>query len=236
METKQVYAAISQVQRALSVDGITKSRKNATQGYQFRGIDDVYNALSIPLAEAKLCIIPRFVERNVVERESAANKALFYVTVKGEFDLVGPDGSLHTAVAFGEAMDSADKATNKAMSAAYKYMCMQVFCIPTEGDNDADAKTHEVKAAKPIPKTTAEWEREDPALVDYLNRAEQSPESAKDVYAELNNLIAKASNKDAAREAWLIASLPVDGQPPLTRDKVRQLYKTWQGLREPVTA
>ena len=46
-------------------------------------------------------------------------------------------------------MDSGDKATNKAMSAAYKYACMQAFCIPTEGDNDADAKTHEV-AADPI--------------------------------------------------------------------------------------
>lgn len=42
-------------------------------------------------------------------------------------------------------MDSGDKATNKAMSAAYKYAAMQAFCIPTEGDNDADATTHEVK-------------------------------------------------------------------------------------------
>lgn len=45
---------------------------------------------------------------------------------------------------FGEAMDSADKATNKAMSAAYKYMATQEFCIPTEGDNDADLHTPEV--------------------------------------------------------------------------------------------
>jgi hypothetical protein len=46
-------------------------------------------------------------------------------------------------------MDSGDKATNKAMSAAYKYAAMQAFCIPTEGDNDADAQTHEVKAKEP---------------------------------------------------------------------------------------
>jgi hypothetical protein len=43
-------------------------------------------------------------------------------------------------------MDSGDKATNKAMSAAYKYMAMQLFCIPTEGDNDADSSTHEIAA------------------------------------------------------------------------------------------
>jgi hypothetical protein len=41
-------------------------------------------------------------------------------------------------------MDSGDKATNKAMSAAFKYACLQAFCIPTEGDNDADATTHVV--------------------------------------------------------------------------------------------
>ena len=41
-------------------------------------------------------------------------------------------------------MDGGDKATNKAMSAAYKYALLQTFAIPTEGDNDADATTHEV--------------------------------------------------------------------------------------------
>ena len=28
------------------------------------------------------------------------------------------------------------------MTAAYKVACFQVFCIPTEGDNDADSNTH----------------------------------------------------------------------------------------------
>lgn len=42
-------------------------------------------------------------------------------------------------------MDSGDKASNKAMSAAYKYAAIQTFCIPTEGDNDADSTTHEVR-------------------------------------------------------------------------------------------
>jgi hypothetical protein len=42
-------------------------------------------------------------------------------------------------------MDSGDKATNKAMSAAYKYACFQAFSIPTEAKEDADYQTHEVK-------------------------------------------------------------------------------------------
>lgn len=145
-----VYTAIAQVQAAIAKNGIAKSRKNAQQGYQFRGIDDVYNELSPHLSAAGLCILPRVIGRDVVERQSNKGGALFYVTVEVEFDLVcAEDGSKHTVKMFGEAMDSADKATNKAMSAAYKYMAMEVFCIPTEGDNDADAHTHEV-ASGPI--------------------------------------------------------------------------------------
>lgn len=146
MSEKKVYAAIALMTEKLSKEGISKARKNTQQGYQFRGIDDVYNALAPFLAEAKLCILPNVQSREVVERETKNGGALFYVTVRVDFAFVAAeDGSEHHVVTFGEAMDSGDKATNKAMSAAYKYACMQAFCIPTEGDNDADSTTHEVK-------------------------------------------------------------------------------------------
>lgn len=147
MDTQtEVYKAITAVTRELGRAGISKDRKNAQQGYSFRGIDDIYNALNSELAGAQLCIIPRVISRETVERQSTKGSALFYVTVHVEYDIVSAiDGSRHTASAYGEAMDSGDKATNKAMSAAYKYMAMQLFCIPTEGDNDADASTHEVQ-------------------------------------------------------------------------------------------
>jgi hypothetical protein len=144
--TPQVYTAIAAVTKALSKEGIGKDRKNQTQGYAFRGIDDVYNALAPFLAEAGLCILPKITERTCTERETQKGGTLFNVVVRAEFDFVSAkDGTSHQVVTYGEAMDSADKATNKAMSAAYKYAAMQAFCIPTEGDNDADAHTHEVK-------------------------------------------------------------------------------------------
>ena len=87
--------------------------------------------------------------RQCEERQTAKGGTLFYVTVEAEFDFVcAEDGSKHTVKTFGEAMDSGDKATNKAMSAAYKYAAFQAFAIPTEGDNDADAHTHEVAASR----------------------------------------------------------------------------------------
>ena len=145
----KIYQAINAVQGELAKVGIGKDRKNEAQGYRFRGIDDVFNTLAPLLARHGLCILPRCTERVCVERLNAKGTALFYVTVRCEFDFVASeDDSTHTVVTYGEAMDSGDKATNKAMSAAMKYACMQAFSIPTEGDNDADAQTHEVQPHK----------------------------------------------------------------------------------------
>jgi hypothetical protein len=139
----KVFAAIAAVMADLGKDGIAKDRSNQQQGYKFRGIDDVYNALSPVLSRHNLCMLPRILTRDVTERQTQKGSALFYVVVEAEFDLIcSEDGSKHTIRTFGEAMDSADKATNKAMSAAYKYAAMQAFAIPTEGDNDADSTTH----------------------------------------------------------------------------------------------
>ena len=147
-----VFAKIAAVQGELAKVGIAKNRRNQQgSGYNFRGIDDVYSALSPLLAAHGLVIIPRVTSRECVERASKNGGALFYVTVHAEFDFVSADdGSIHTAATFGEAMDSGDKATNKAMSAAYKYAAFMTFAIPTEGDNDADAHTPEV-APQPDP-------------------------------------------------------------------------------------
>jgi hypothetical protein len=140
-----VYEAIAQVMARLAKDGIGKDRRNESQGYAFRGIDDVYNALAPILSDVGLCILPAVKSREVVERATANGRTVFYVNVDVDFAFVSSkDGSSHIVSMPGEAMDSGDKATNKAMSAAFKYACLQAFCIPTLGDNDADATTHVV--------------------------------------------------------------------------------------------
>ena len=146
---KTVYAKIAAVTGELAKVGISKDRKNDQQGYAFRGIDDVYDALAHLLSANGLCLLPRVKSRTVTERVTPKGSVLFYVVLDVDYDLVSADdGSTHTVSVVGEAMDSGDKATNKAMSAAYKYMALQTFCIPTEGDNDADKTTHEVAPPK----------------------------------------------------------------------------------------
>lgn len=164
-----VYQAMAAVMADLGKDGIGKNRKNQSQGYNFRGVDDVYNALSSTLSDHSLCVIPRMLSREMTERETQKGGVLFNVVVSAEFDFVSAvDGSTHKVGPFyGEAMDSGDKATNKAMSAAYKYMAFQTFCIPTEGDNDADAATHEVK-----PRTSASQLKKGKAWDSFVDRVQ----------------------------------------------------------------
>lgn len=144
MTAPHVYQAINHVTSAMAAEGLPKSRSNVQQGYKFRGIDDVYCAIARHLATAKLCILPRVIERSVSERATKSGGVSTYTVLTVEFDLVSSlDGSKHTIVTVGEAMDTADKSTNKAMSAAMKYACLLTFQIPTEGDNDADGSHHE---------------------------------------------------------------------------------------------
>jgi len=162
-----VYQKIAAVQGELAKVGISKSRKNQTPGaqYNFRGIDEVYNTLAPMMAEHGLCILPRIVDHSLVERgKTHKGNAIYSAVVTAEFDFVSADdGSVHVVRTMGEAMDSSDKATNKAMSAAYKYAALMTFAIPTEGDNDADAHTPEVVAeerpSKPAPALITEDQR-----------------------------------------------------------------------------
>ena len=139
-ETKKVYEAINRVMESLVKVGIGKDRENTDQKFMFRGIDDVYNALSQKLVESKLCILPSLVSREVSQRTTASGKTTYNVAVTVDYAFVSSeDGSVHVVRTCGEANDTQDKSSGKAMSMAYKTMAFEAFCIPLEGANDADA-------------------------------------------------------------------------------------------------
>lgn len=193
-----VYKAINKVMAVMAAEGISKNRNNSQQGYRFRGIDDVYNSLSRPMVEAGLVVMPRVLSRECTERQTKSGSTLFYVVVDCEFDFIAvSDGSKHTVKTFGEAMDSADKATNKAMSAAMKYAYMQAFCIPTEGDNDADAHTPE-PAPKQAPKPQAKPEITSDRLAKAIAAIKAGTAKKEDV---LNNFTLTDAQHAAIMEA-----------------------------------
>lgn len=135
----EIIKNIQKIQLALSKCGIIKDKKNITQGYNFRSIDEIYNVLSPLLVEHEITIVPNFISRECEARSTKNGTNSYNVTVKAEFTFLTTDGSKIVVSNYGEAMDSGDKATNKAMSAAYKYACIQLFAIPTEGNNDTES-------------------------------------------------------------------------------------------------
>jgi hypothetical protein len=142
----KIYESISNI--ISEIGAIGKDKKNQQQGFMYRGIDDVMNALQPVLSKHKVFIVPEIIEQSRTERESKSGGVLFYSICKIKYTFFADDGSSISAVVIGEGMDSGDKATNKAMSIAFKYACFQVFCIPTEEMPDPDADTPEPKPQK----------------------------------------------------------------------------------------
>lgn len=123
------------------VPAIGKEKVNKQQGFKFRGIDDVMNALQPLLAENKVFIVPEILEQIREERTSQKGGNLIYSICKIKYKFYAEDGTYIEAITIGEGMDSGDKATNKAMAIAMKYALFQVFCIPTEEMKDPDSET-----------------------------------------------------------------------------------------------
>jgi len=155
---RNVYALIALVGAELAREGIAKDRSNVTQGYKFRGIEDIFNHLGPLLHKHGLVIIPRITSRDVTERQTVKGSTLFYVTLAADFEFVSAqDGSSTVVRTYGEAMDSGDKATNKAMSAAYKYAALMTFAIPTEGGDTESTTLLEIAAPVAPPKGFEDW-------------------------------------------------------------------------------
>lgn len=147
----RVYHAINAVAAAMAHDGVAKTRLNTHDNYLYRSIDDVLERLAPLLAKHRLCILPRVLNRETVDRQDEGGGLLVSVALRVAFDLVcAEDSSSHTIEAYGEALDQGDKATAKAMQSAYKYAVLQAFCVPAAQLEDADARTHRLKVAQVI--------------------------------------------------------------------------------------
>lgn len=137
-----VYRAINAVAAELAQAGIAKTHCNEAQGYEYRSIDDVLNRLAPLLARHRLCVLPRVLRRTASQRRSEQGTSFTMVELKVAFDFVSADdGSRHSVKVYAESLDAADKATAKAMAAAFKVAMIQSLCIPVPGNDDADRPT-----------------------------------------------------------------------------------------------
>lgn len=199
-----IYGAILGVMT--DIGAIGKDSKSAQQGFMYRGIDAVMNALQPALVQHGIFVVPEVLEQKREERVTGKGGNLIYSVIKMKYTFIAADGSRVWATVIGEGMDSGDKASNKAMSVAFKYACFQVFCIPTEEMKDPDADTHE-------PSVKKEEKHEFIALLDAEKEAEELGMDLDKVAAAygverknltsaiLANAIARKRAQIAAREA-----------------------------------
>ena len=158
MSAPSVYAAVNAITAELATNGIAKTRTNQVDDYKYRSIDDVLDRLAPLLAKQRLCVFPRALERAVSERRDEQGRLLIHVALRVSFTLTSvDDGSSHVVEAFGEALDGGDKATAKAMSAAYKAAMVQTFCIPVCAGEDADRTSHRMSARTHSPEPLNGW-------------------------------------------------------------------------------
>ena len=139
IKAPMIYGKIADCMRQLGAIG--KTSKNAQQGFMYRGVDAVMNALNPVLTANHVFCVPEVLEQHREERQTRNGGNLIYSILKMCYTLYAEDGSSVSATVIGEGMDSADKSSNKAMSVAYKYAMFQIFSIPTEEMADPDADT-----------------------------------------------------------------------------------------------
>lgn len=138
-----IYQLMALVMR--DVRNVGKDGFNDHQKYSFRGVDDFIGALAQPLRDHGV-----FMMTEILDFQTSVRGKMNATHMRVAFHFYGPAGDKVTATTLGEASDTADKASNKAMSAALKYALMQTFMIPVDaGSLDDGDRDHPVGQRSP---------------------------------------------------------------------------------------
>jgi hypothetical protein len=157
-----IHAAMVSAMRRICELGISKGSENKQQGYRFRGIDAAMNEMSPILVNNGITVTPRYSELSVTERlrgPATDGKFSRCVTLKGSFTFAAADGSSVTAEAYGESIDTGDKAVIKAQTVAFRTVLFQQFVVPLmsmDSELDDEDDGGERPPAPPPPKPSAD--------------------------------------------------------------------------------
>lgn len=199
----KIYAAICGVME--DVGAVGKGDYNKSQGFKYRGIDAVMNALNPAMIKHKIFCTPEVIEQSREERNTAKGGTLIYSVCRMRYRFFTTDGSYVDAVVVGEGMDSGDKASNKAMAVAFKYACFQTFCIPTENlMDDPDKESPEESSLKEKDPERKEGKQKS---IETQNGSSNDPEKDK-LFRQLEDeLIRTGYGKSAIIKTYKVNSL-----------------------------
>jgi hypothetical protein len=216
-----IYKAINEVMKEIGAVG--KNQKNSQQGFMYRGIDAVMNAINPALTNHGVFVVPEVLEQTREERTTSKGNLLIYSICKIKFSFFAEDGSHIEAITIGEGMDSGDKATNKAMSIAFKYACFQVFCIPTEEMVDPDAECHEVKPKKEAEKS----------MTDEEKNAQMMEEVGKELISAVQvKALTKKCNDENVPLEFLLNAYKIKDLTEMNQAQFRNVNDKWTTIKE----
>lgn len=141
---------ITKISQAMAdVGAVGKTGRNEKQGYNFRGIDAVVSAVSPALRAQGVVVSPTVIDYTYETVEIGQNRTpMGHVRVIVRFAFTDGSETLEATVP-GEAMDSGDKATAKAMSVAFRTCLLQTLCLPTD-EADPDEHSYERTSSAPV--------------------------------------------------------------------------------------
>lgn len=120
---------------------IGKDSRNTTQNFNFRGVDAVVDRVGPVLRRHGVIVVPRLQSMSSERYKTKSGAEMIGRTVEVCYRVYGPNGDFFDGSVAGEASDSGDKATPKAMSVAYRTFLLQALAIPT-GETDPDAYSY----------------------------------------------------------------------------------------------
>lgn len=129
------------------VGAVGKGDRNRQQGFNFRGIDAVVNAVSPAFRRHGVTVRPNVQSVEYATMTTKAGGTLNSCRVIVTYTFTGPAGDSVEATVAAEAFDSGDKATPKAMSVAMRTALLQTLALPTD-EPDPDASTYEAAPAR----------------------------------------------------------------------------------------
>lgn len=200
-----IYKKMSDVMK--DVKAVSKDQKNTAQGFKFRGIDQFVNALYPALTKHGVFMAPRCVnythELKDVTRSNGKAGVDKHVAITMEYDFYAEDGSKVTVGPIpAEGLDSGDKSTNKALSAALKYALIQTFSIPTEDMAEADLDSPEINTNAPKNTKSAETSGVEVQSASAESPAPRKLSSFRKPKAETAVVVPVAAVTEAAGEEW----------------------------------
>jgi len=134
-DAPRVFAVVAAVMKDAMPVG--KNQRNEQQNYSFRGIDDVMSAMAGPMRTHGLFILP-----SIADHKQQRDGKMTRTVITMRYRIYGPAGDCLVADVPGEAFDYADKSTNKAQSAALKYLLFTLFMLPVDGRSIDDGDRH----------------------------------------------------------------------------------------------